>query len=690
MEFTYDVFFSYRHRPLDGEITQKSFNAIESYKLPKALKEQGFKDIRRAFRDTEELPVSRVLTDTIDKALHSTNCLIVVCSTDTPSSEWIDREVSTFIEIGRADHIYPLLITGDPEHSFPPSLKLVPDIMDRVMDIRVEGNNVKKMMAKEETELLRAISGITGCSETQLRREHKMRKNRQIAVRALSAAAAFIAIGAVSLGLMNRAQNYRDTARRREEASMQMLQELTYGLPDKLTNVPGAYSRIAGILRRNTEDISDILRLSTDRDAAEYEIAANYEKLATAAGNLGEYGDALEAENTAIEVFDGLRASGYPGGSEALASAYANRGIIFNASGSHTDSAVDFSQAIALMEASGSPDAGTLARMYFNAGANAADSGSNDEAAAMFTRSVELLADAAETPETIETGAMAYYNIGLLAYRTGRYPDAVAALEMSCARYDALIEIADSRQNRSSYVEAASVLAACCADLGEYDRADEVYSSAIALAEELAEGSDSVNDLSVLATLYNNSGLCRNICGDYAGADELYGRAVELYAAISEKTNVASDYAVYAVSLLNTGENAFKAGRYSRSKEMFEIGLDYYSSVCQTLGNYDTAQFYAWFSYYELIHERDYDAAFNYAMTAYNMQPDNVLVNMNLAYACLYSGYYEDADWLLSIIASLGEGQAETIKLDLQAQQRAGMSNEHVDYVLSMLPQWSA
>ena len=54
------------------------------------------------------------------------NCLVVVCSAETPSSEWIDREVGIFIELGRADRIYPLLISGDPEHSFPPSLKLCP------------------------------------------------------------------------------------------------------------------------------------------------------------------------------------------------------------------------------------------------------------------------------------------------------------------------------------------------------------------------------------------------------------------------------------------------------------------------------------------------------------------------------------------------------------------------------------
>ena len=86
MSFRYDFFFSYRHKPLDAEITQKTFNLVESYRLPKALRERGCEDVRRAFRDLEELPVSRILTDTIDQALHSTRCLIVVCSTDTPSS----------------------------------------------------------------------------------------------------------------------------------------------------------------------------------------------------------------------------------------------------------------------------------------------------------------------------------------------------------------------------------------------------------------------------------------------------------------------------------------------------------------------------------------------------------------------------------------------------------------------------
>ena len=160
----YDVFFSYRHKTLDSEITSKVFQWVEGYRLPASLKAQGYQDVQRAFRDAEELPVSRILTDTIDDALRSAKALIVVCSQDTPFSEWVDREVEMFIELGREEQIYPLLINGDETSSVPPSLKKVPDIGERIMDIRVPGDQIREMMKKVPDELLKAVAGITGCN----------------------------------------------------------------------------------------------------------------------------------------------------------------------------------------------------------------------------------------------------------------------------------------------------------------------------------------------------------------------------------------------------------------------------------------------------------------------------------------------------------------------------------------------
>ena len=176
---------------------------------------------------------------------------------------------------------------------------------------------------------------------------------------------------------------------------------------------------------------------------------------------------------------------------------------------------------------------------------------------------------------------------------------------------------------------------------------------------------------------------------DYDTADIYYSRAAELYRTISERTGSPSDTAVYANAMLNIGENAFKAGSYAHSHAAFEEGLQAYRGVCQTLGSYDTAQYYAWLSYYELVHHRDPQAALEAGLAAYELQPNHVVVNINLAYACLYSGLYDDCDALLSRVASLGEGQIQNIRLDLDAQQRAGMESEHIAAIRQLLEEAS-
>ena len=95
--------------------------------------------------------------------------------------------------------------------------------------------------------------------------------------------------------------------------------------------------------------------------------------------------------------------------------------------------------------------------------------------------------------------------------------------------------------------------------------------------------------------------------------------------------------------------------------------------MADSLGTYHTAQYLTWRSYYELIHLRDFNAALASASAAYEMLPDNTLVKMNYAYACLYSGDEETAEKMLDEIAASGAGEEETIRRDLQAQKDAGL-----------------
>ena len=683
-EFKYDVFLSYRHKSLDNIITQKTFHFVESYRLPSSLRRKGYPNIRRAFRDTEELSVSRVLTDTSDSALRSTNCLIVVCSTDTPSSEWVDREVETFIELGRAEHIYPLLITGEPETAFPPCLKRVPDIMERVVDIRTPGNPVKKMIAKEDPALLKVIADVTGCPLPELHREHKLRKSRRFAARAATIAAGFLLVGAVSLGLMNRAQDYRDQAQAAERSSMQILQELTYALPDKLTGVPGAYSKISGILRDNASQINEILLLSTDKTGAQYQVAANYEKLATAMGVLGSYDEAADYQQRAISLYETLcQADGDTG---PLASARNNYGKVLNAAGRFEEAAAAFQEAIVLQKESGD-DPVELAAMLNNSGANAVNLGRDEDAERFFRECQQLLAEEDDSDyNTLLIRTNNSYNYGTLLYRRGEYANAEILLESAVDGYATLCRQTDSPENRNLQAKSRSELALCLADQGRYADAEAQYRLAIQDAEVLAADAENTEAITTLAMLYNNCGLCLNAQGKFADADLYYSAAAELYGQISRTTGSAEDTAIYATACLNAGENAFKAGQYDTSKSQFAQGLSVYAEAVTSLGDYYTSQYYAWASYDALIHHRDYEAAVDYGVAAVQLQPGNVLANLNLGYACLYAGYYEDCDQLLTWVASLGEGQADVIRLDLDAQARSGLQSDHTGALLALLP----
>lgn len=683
-QFDYDIFFSYRHKNLDNIITQKVFQITESYRLPASLRREGCQGVHRAFRDTEELPVSRVLSDTIDKALRSTNCLVVVCSTETPSSEWVDREVETFIELGRAEHVYPLLITGEPETSFPPCLARVPDIAERVMDIRTPDCDVKKMLRKADTELLKVIADVSGCPLAQLQREHKLRKSRRFALGAGTAAAVFLLASAVSLALMGQAQSYRKQAQAAERSSMQILQELTYSLPDKLTGVPGAYSKISGILKDNAAQINEILLLSPNKTEAEYEVAANYEKLATAMSVLGSYDEAAEYQRQAIGLYQALRESG--GDAAPLASAQNNYGKVLNSAGRFEEASEAFRAAIELgRECADSPS--ELAAMLTNAGANAVSLGQEKTAEEYFLECLALLdgSDGSDY-DTLLIKANNGYNYGTLLCRRGEYAKAEELLSQAVEDYGALCAQSDSAANLNLLAAGRSGLALCLSGMGRYDEAVSQYREAIQTAEALAVDEENLESASTLAALYNNCGLCLNTQGKFDEADAYYVAAAELYGRISRTTGTAGDAVVYAAACLNVGENAFKAGNYEQSKARFDEGLGIYEAAAEELGDYYTSMYYAWSCYSALIHDRDFETAVDYGVAAVRLQPGNVFANLNLGYACLYAGYYDDCDRLIGYVAGLGGGMADAIRLDLDAQSRAGLHSEHTDALLALLP----
>lgn len=109
----YYAFISYKRE--DEKIAKWLQNELEKYRFPTNL--NGYADlpkkIRPTFRDMTDLSPAP-LEQAINDALQKSEWIIVVCSPRSAKSVWVCKEAQTFIDMGRADHIIPFVVEGNP------------------------------------------------------------------------------------------------------------------------------------------------------------------------------------------------------------------------------------------------------------------------------------------------------------------------------------------------------------------------------------------------------------------------------------------------------------------------------------------------------------------------------------------------------------------------------------------------
>ncbi len=210
-DFRYKAFISYRHVEPDRSFAKWLQKTIETYRIPKNLikteAEQKAKHrTGRVFRDDEELAASPDLSKAIDQALQQSEFLIVVCSPQTPPSQWINKEVMCFREMGRHDQILALLIDGEPRESFPPSLcEIRRSITDSAGRLALPIEKVEPLAADvrpkadlstRQTKRLakfRILAALLGCQFDALRQRDEERRLKQL-VQAVSVLALIIGL----------------------------------------------------------------------------------------------------------------------------------------------------------------------------------------------------------------------------------------------------------------------------------------------------------------------------------------------------------------------------------------------------------------------------------------------------------------------------------------------------------------
>jgi WD40 repeat protein len=201
--FAYLAFISYSRK--DEAFASWLQKRLESYRLPTAtLKETpGLpKRVRPVFRDKTDLS-SGSLGDSLNEALLQSNKLIVVCSPNAAQSEWVDHEISAFIEAGRHEHIIPVIVDGMPnstdaaQECFPPSLRK--DTEGELLGIDVPS------YGKQGT-FIRVIAAMLGIRYDSLHRRHvRAKRKRMLSVAAISLAVV-LAVAGIALWIQAQAR----------------------------------------------------------------------------------------------------------------------------------------------------------------------------------------------------------------------------------------------------------------------------------------------------------------------------------------------------------------------------------------------------------------------------------------------------------------------------------------------------
>ena len=212
VERHYDAFISYRHAPLDLKVAADIQSSLERFPIPRALqRSRNKKRIGPIFRDKEELPTSSDLNDDIERALKNSDYLIVICSTHTGESIWVQREIETFLRDHDRQHVLTVLADGEPQDVIPDILcHEEVEVRDPDGTVRIETRNMEplscdyrgKRGAARREELPRLAAAILGCPYDELRQRQRRRRIRQL-VSGFSAA--LLLVTAIAAFAINRA-----------------------------------------------------------------------------------------------------------------------------------------------------------------------------------------------------------------------------------------------------------------------------------------------------------------------------------------------------------------------------------------------------------------------------------------------------------------------------------------------------
>lgn len=157
----YFAFISYNRE--DEEWAKWFQHKLENYHMPATL--QGRADLPKefcpVFRDIDEFKAGNLSVQIYD-ALATSAFLVVICSPNAAKSEWVNKEIMDFIEIGKEkginnlERIFPFIVEGK---RMDPDLEFFPKVLrDLPIEKEILGGNVNE--SGREKAFVKVLAGM--------------------------------------------------------------------------------------------------------------------------------------------------------------------------------------------------------------------------------------------------------------------------------------------------------------------------------------------------------------------------------------------------------------------------------------------------------------------------------------------------------------------------------------------------
>ena len=184
--FRYRAFLSYSHA--DTGWAKWLHRSLEGFRIDKDLVGRVTpmgpvpKTLRPIFRDREDFSGGHSLTDATIAALDASAALVVLCSTVSGKSQYVNEEVRLFKSRHPDRPVIPVIIEGEPPENFAPALRfgLEADGTVSSRPVTILAPDVRESGDGKTLSLAKVIAGVTGLGTDEIVRRAERDQRRRL------------------------------------------------------------------------------------------------------------------------------------------------------------------------------------------------------------------------------------------------------------------------------------------------------------------------------------------------------------------------------------------------------------------------------------------------------------------------------------------------------------------------------